>query len=103
MTKYYVISGDLQEIVTTKDVVTAIEKALQNCHKKNANMPTLNPYNVYVDERGFRENREAEYVISVDTALKMAGYIFEDDNGQSLPYEENDDDDGGTTLLIPAN
>lgn len=105
MTKYYVVSGELQEVVTAKDVITAIEKALQNCHKKsNGKMPTLNPYNVYVDERGFRENREAEYVITVDKALKIAGYIFEDENGDDINYGDDDDDnDGGTTLLIPAN
>jgi hypothetical protein len=62
MSKYYIICGSLQYIVSSKSIEDAIKKFVQDMHGKGIMLgPTI-----YVDEKGFNKT----YKYSTDKYLK---------------------------------
>ena len=76
MTKYYVVSGELQHIIRANTPYEAAEKAIEKGKGE-----TIDGMYFFVDERGMRTDNAA-HKVPVDDVMETMGFECEDDDGE---------------------
>lgn len=71
--KVYVKSDQLEWVGMATGALDAVKRALDGEGSNKA----LDGYFFYIDERGFRSGRDAEYAVPIDIGLEEAGYKFD--------------------------
>jgi len=72
--KIYVTSGELAVVTIADGPIAAIKTALFQFGTDKR----LDDDFIYLDERGFRHDDTAQYIVPLEQALAEAGYVYEE-------------------------